>query len=173
VRDCSYTCQGLDLIVDTNKLASVLGTISAAKDAAKDATKDKRQADAKAKEDKKSQDRAEFESKKVVVCEDFAEDIGKGVEHLCSLSVPKLKLLLKYYFGVPHALSKMRQGELQALVEDSFMARENDRDQHAKGEQQGEGGTTMNNNKKGRGNDLQMHLILLCMKQCNSYVEAT
>jgi hypothetical protein len=36
-------------------------------------------------------------------------------------------------------LSKMRQEELQTLVEDFFMAREKDSDQHVKGEQQGEG----------------------------------
>jgi hypothetical protein len=33
----------------------------------------------------------------------------------------------------------MRWEELQDLVEDSFTAREKDSDQHAKGEQQGEG----------------------------------
>ncbi len=69
----------------------------------------------------------------------FAEDIGKGVAHVCSLLVTKLKLLLKYYFEVPDALSKMRREELQALVEDSFTAMEKDSDQHVEGEQQGEG----------------------------------
>ena len=73
------------------------------------------------------------------VCEDFAENIGKGVVHVCSLPVTKLKLLLKYYFEVPDALSKMRQEELQALVEDSFTAMEKDSDQHVEGEQQEEG----------------------------------
>jgi hypothetical protein len=33
----------------------------------------------------------------------------------------------------------MRREELQALVEDSFMAMEKDSDQHVEGEQQGEG----------------------------------
>jgi hypothetical protein len=81
----------------------------------------------------------EFESKKVEVCEDFAEDIDKGVAHVCSLLVTKLKLLPKYYFKVPDALSKMRREELQALVEDSFTTMEKDSDQHVKGEQQREG----------------------------------
>jgi hypothetical protein len=55
------------------------------------------------------------------------------------LPVTKLKLLLKYYFEVPDAISKMRWEELQALVEDSFMAMEKESDQHVEGEQQGEG----------------------------------
>jgi hypothetical protein len=98
-----------------------------------------READARAKEAKKSQDKVEIKSKKVEVREDFAKDIGKGVAHVCSLPVTKLKLLLKYYFKVPDALSKMRREELQALVEDSFTAMEKDSDQHVNGEQQGEG----------------------------------
>ncbi len=133
------SAETLDLVVDTNKLASCLASISAAKDAAKDAAKNKREADARAKEAKKSQDKVELESKKVEVCEDFAEDIGKDVAHVCSLPVTKMKLLLKYYFEVPDALSKMRWEELQALVEDSFTAMEKDSDQHVEGEKKGEG----------------------------------
>ncbi len=132
------SAETLDLVVDTNKLASCLASISAAKDAVKDAAKNKREADARAKEAKKSQYKVEFESKKVEICKDFAEDIGKGVAHVCSLPVTKLKLLLKY-FEVPDALSKMRREELQVLVENSFMAMEKDSDQHVDGEQQGEG----------------------------------
>ncbi len=55
------------------------------------------------------------------------------------MPVTKLKLLLKYFFKVSDALSKMRWEELQALVEDSFKAMEKDSDQHVKDEQQGEG----------------------------------
>ena len=73
------------------------------------------------------------------VCEDFAEDIGKGVAHVCSLPVTKLKLLLKYFFKVSDALSKMRWEELQDLFEVSFTAMEKDSDQHVEGKQQGEG----------------------------------
>ncbi len=105
----------------------------------KDAAKNKREVDAQATEAKKSQDKVEFKSKTVEVCEDFEEDFGKGVAHVCSMPVTKVKLLLKYYFKVPDALSKMRREELQVLVEDSFMAIQKDSDQHVKGEQRGQG----------------------------------
>ena len=111
----------LDHIADTNKLASCLATISAAKDAVKDATKKKKEADEKEKSARKEKDKADYEAKRVEACAILAEDIGKGLGHLCSLSVNKMKMLLKYYFEVPTGLSKLRRDELQALIESSFI----------------------------------------------------
>ena len=124
----------LDHIIDTNKLASCLSTVIAAKDAVKAAAKDKRETDTKAKAAKKTQNKVEFDNKKVEISKDFADDIAKGVKHLCSLSNEKLKLLLKYYFEVPNALSQLRRGELVALLEE---AGKKDSDQEvAEGEEQ-------------------------------------
>ena len=83
----------------------------------------------KAKEAKKVQDQVAFELEKAEICNTFAEDIQKGAKHLCSLKAPPLKLLLKYYFEVPTALSKLRRDELQALVEDAFKVGEEDNDE--------------------------------------------
>ncbi len=101
------------------------------------------------------------------VCEDFAEDIGKGVAHVCSLLVTKLKLLLKCYFKAPDALSKMKWEEFQALVEDSFTAMEKETVTNMLRVRNKGKGTMLHNNIKGKGTMMHNNIkvkVQICIK---------
>ena len=109
----------LQLIIDTNKLASCLATINESKELAKDAAREKKAAEAKKRKPKKDQDQAEFESKKAKVYDQLNADVSKGLSHVCSLRKKELQNLLKYYFEdkTPNQ-SKMNRTELVKLVKD-------------------------------------------------------
>ncbi len=107
----------LELIADTNRLASCLSVIAAAKEKEKDAAKQKKDDDVKAKEAKKANEQAAFQSKKGEVYDNLVEDISKGLDHIGGLPKATLLQLLKFYFEdkTPNQ-SKMKRNELLALV---------------------------------------------------------
>jgi hypothetical protein len=67
--------EALKHIEDTNMLSACISTISASRELAKDAAMEKKSHEAKSKEDKKANDRAEFEKKKRELHEELVRDL--------------------------------------------------------------------------------------------------
>ena len=117
----------LQLIVDTNKLASCLATINESKELAKDAAREKKAAEANKRKSKKDQEQVEYERKKAEVYDQLSAEVSRGLAHVCSLRRKELQNLLKYYFEdkTPNQY-KMNRTELVKLVIDIIGSKEDE-----------------------------------------------
>ena len=114
--------------METNKLASCLATISESKELAKDAAREKKAADAEAKKSKKEHDKFEFENKKAEVYDELAEEVSRGLAHVCGLPNKTLQQHLKYYFGdTTPKHYKMNRDQLVTLAQNLLKSKETER----------------------------------------------
>lgn len=133
----------LQLIMDTNKLASCLAMINESKELAKDAAREKKAAEAKKRESKKDKDQVEFESKKAEVYNQLSTaEVSKGLAYVCSLRKKELQNLLKYYFEdkTPNQY-KMNRTELVKLVKDIIDRKEDETNESEEGSVQEDEGS--------------------------------
>ena len=88
----------LEKIKEVSQLSANLALIETDVLNEKEASKKKKEDEAAAKDAKKTKAVKEFKKKRLELLPKMVEDVNKGVEHLKTLTVARIKELLKYYY---------------------------------------------------------------------------